>query len=482
MGKFNSTLAKPKTLTTNLAGGKSYKQSPEMQLLSILLTSFVDDKFYKSSSDTLNSLKELLNQVDPKFAAKCAIFARDKFGMRSITHVLAAELTSKSSGMDWSKNFFEKIVVRVDDMTEIMSYYLENNTNKNKPKFPNALKKGFASAFNKFNNYQISKYRSDNKEVKLIDIVNLVHPIPTDLNKDALSKLVSGKLKSDDTWESKLSKAGQEANNESELMQLKSDAWGELLTTRKIGYFALLRNLRNILTQAPQYTLLACDILTDEKMIKSSRVLPFRFKIAYDEIQNINTSKESREIIIAIEKALNISTSNVPIFDGDTLVVLDVSGSMKGKPSEIGSLFAAIIAKSNNCDVMTFSNNAKYVNYNPNDSVISIKNSFSFTGGGTNFKDIFLKANKKYDNIIILSDLQGWIGNTTPVSEFNFYKKKFNCNPHVFSWDLEGYGSLQFPESQVYCLSGFSDKVFDIIEFLKTDKDHLLNEINSICI
>jgi len=217
MAKFNTTVPKQKTLTTNLAGGQAYQQSSELELVSILLTSFVSDQFYRQSGDTLDRVKTLLDKVSPKFAAKTAIFARDKFGMRSITHALAGELTSKLGGHEWSKDFYDKVVVRVDDMTEIMSYYLDNKTDKSKPKFPNALKKGFASAFDKFDNYQIAKYKNENKEVKLIDIVNLVHPVPTNSNKDALSKLVAGNLKSTDTWESKLSKAGQEASNEEEL-------------------------------------------------------------------------------------------------------------------------------------------------------------------------------------------------------------------------------------------------------------------------
>ena len=483
MSKFNLTQTKSKTLTTNLAGGEAYSQTPELEFISILLTSFINDQFYRSSNDTIDRVKTLLDRVDPKFAAKSAIFARDKFGMRSVSHVVAAELTSRLSGQDWSKNFYDKIIVRVDDMTEIMSYYIENKTDKKKPKFPNSLKKGFSSAFDRFDNYQLAKYRSENKEVKLIDIVNLVHPNPTESNREALSKLVSGHLKSSDTWESKLSKAGQEASNEEELSQLKADAWGELLVTKKIGYFALLRNLRNILNQAPQFVGLACDILTDERMIRTSRVLPFRFKTAYDEIYNnfgYASSKETRDVLVAIDKALGISVSNVPVFDGDTLVVLDVSGSMSGKPSDIASLFGAILAKSNNCDVMTFATNANYANYNPSDSLLTIKNSFHFSGGGTNFKDIFLKANRKYDRIVILSDMQGWIGHTSPVSEFNLYKKKFKCNPFVYSWDLAGLGSLQFPEKNVFALAGFSDKVFDIMKWLETDRNLLHQMIDEI--
>ena len=480
MAKFNATVPKQKTLTTNLAGGQAYQQSSELELVSILLTSFVSDQFYRQSGDTLDRVKTLLDKVSPKFAAKTAIFARDKFGMRSITHALAGELTSKLGGHEWSKDFYDKIVVRVDDMTEIMSYYLDNKTDKSKPKFPNALKKGFASAFDKFDNYQIAKYKNENKEVKLIDIVNLVHPVPTNSNKDALSKLVAGNLKSTDTWESKLSKAGQEASNEEELTQLKSDAWGELLTTRKIGYFALLRNLRNIINQSPQFVELACDLLVDEKMIKSSRVLPFRFTTAYEEISKLGSSSEVRKVMTALHQALDISSVNIPKFDGETLVVLDVSGSMSGKPSEIASLFGAMLAKANNCDVMTFATSAGYKSYNPMDSILTIRNGFRFSGGGTNFKDIFLKANKKYDRVIILSDMQGWMGYTTPASEFNLYKKKFNCNPYVYSWDLAGMGTMQLPESNVFALAGFSDKVFDIMTWLETDRDKIYQMIDDI--
>lgn len=480
MSKFNTTIEKGKTKTTNYAGGDAYKQTKELELVSILLTSFVTDTFYRSGNETLERIKELLGQVDPKFAAKAAIYARDKFGMRSITHALAGELTSHSAGMEWAKNFYEKVVVRPDDMMEILSYYIANKTDKNKPKFPNSLKKGFAKAFDKFDNYQLAKWKADNKEVKLIDVVNLVHPVPTDRNKEALKQLVDGILKNTQTWESMLSKAGQEASNEEELGTLKAGVWGDLLKEKKLGYFAALRNARNIIGQSPESTGLLCETLTNEKMIKSSRVLPFRFEAANSEISQLSSSKDVRDVLVALSNALDISVSNVPVFEGESLVVIDTSGSMSGKPSQIASLFGAIFAKSNNCDVMSFDTNARYENYNPGDSVMTIKNSFSFNGGGTNLHNIFKVANKKYDRIFIMSDFQGWLGQYTPVKECNEYKKKFNCNPFVYSWDLAGLGSMQFVESQVFCLAGFSDKCFDIIKMLEMDRNALVNEINSI--
>jgi hypothetical protein len=481
MSKFNTTLPKQKTLTENLAGGQAYTQSNELALVSLLLTSFVNDQFYKNAQTTLADLKKLSEKIkDKEFVAKSAIYARDKFGMRSVTHALAAELTSQLNGAEWGKDFYNKVVVRVDDMTEILSYYLAYKTEKNNPKFPNALKKGFAKAFDKFDGYQLAKYKGENKEVKLVDIVNLVHPVPTQRNLEALQLLVKGELKNTQTWESKLSAVGQQAESEEDLAELKSNAWSELIETKKIGYFALLRNLRNIITQSPQSVKAACEMLVDERLIKNSRVLPFRFATAYDEINKIGSSKEVRDVLMAINQALEVSVQNVPKFDGETLVVMDVSGSMMGRASEIASLFGAVLAKANNCDVMTFATNADYKSYNPMDSVMSIRSSFRYSGGGTNFKSIFQKANKKYDRIIILSDMQGWMGYTTPSSEFKSYKSKFGANPFVYSWDLAGYGTLQFPENNVFALAGFSDKVFDIMKMMELDKKALYNEINAI--
>lgn len=475
MSRFNQNSIGTKTV--NLAGGEAYSQTPELELVSILLTSFANDQFYRSANDTFERLKSLVKQCDKLFVAKAAIYARTQFGMRSITHVLASELAKYTSKLEWSKKFYENIIYRPDDMTEILSYHTSVNG-----KIPNSMKKGFAKAFDKFDKYQLAKYRCENKEFKLIDVVNLVHPKPIESNKEALSLLVKGELKSFDTWETELSKTGQIASSEDEKAELKKEVWINLIESGKIGYFALLRNLRNIIEQAPEIANKAMELLMNENMIKKSLVLPFRYITAFDEIEKLNLGRIVRDVLITLNKAVDISINNVPKFDGETLVVLDVSGSMSGKPSIIGSLFASVLIKSNNCDFMTFDNVARYVNVNPVDSTITIANSIRFSGGGTNFHDIFLKLNKPYDRIIILSDMQGWIGYYTPVREFNDYKQRTNSNPFVYSFDLNSYGSMQFPESKVFCLAGFSEKIFDVMKLLEQDKNALLNEINRIWI
>lgn len=473
MSRFNT--AQQSSQIENSAGGVAYAQSPQLELISILLTSFADEQFYRSSNDTFQRLKELIAISDPLFVAKAAVYARTVFGMRSITHVVASELAPYLAGRDWAKNFYTAIIHRPDDMMEILSYHTAK-----KEKVPNSMKKGLAKAFDKFDKYKLAKYRGEGKGFKLIDVVNLVHPVPVPSNAEAIKSLVDGELKSFDTWETELSQAGQLANSDQEKADLKKDVWIKLITQQKLGYFALLRNLRNIIEQAPEIIPVALKQLTDEKLIKNSLVLPFRFLTAYDEITKLTDGKIVRTVLMALNEAVDLSLVNVPVFEGDTLVVLDKSGSMSGKPSAIGSLFSAVLIKSNNADFMTFSDQAQYCNVNPMDSTITIAQSIRFASGGTNFHAIFRTANKRYDRVIILSDMQGWIGQYSPIVEFNEWKKRTGSNPFVYSFDLNAYGSMQFPEQNVFCLAGFSDKIFTIMSLLEKDKKALIHEIEKV--
>jgi len=483
MSLFNKFKRKKAVKTVNKAGGEAYVQSAKMRLVSLLLTSFAKKQYYRSGKETFDELAVLLSKVDAEFAAKAAVYARRTFGMRSITHVLAGELARYTSGKVWAKDFYAAIIKRPDDMLEIAAYYF-NNGGKN---LPNAMKKGFAKAFDQFDGYQLAKYRGENKQVKLVDLVNIVHPIPTKRNAKALSELVKGTLRNTETWESKLTQAGKSAKSDQEKATNKTEAWADLILTNKIGYFALLRNLRNIIEQAPGLIDSVCDLITRRNSIKRSLVLPFRYLSAIDALKE--SGKTNRKIHKALNEALEIALDNVPVFEGKTLIALDDSGSMTGwsqnksqSPIAIGSIFAAILYKTNDADLMTFSNSAKYNKFHYGDAVASISERLikSATSGGTNFHAIFEKANKPYDRVIILSDMQAWVGHYSPKRAFEQYQNKFGVRPHIYSFDLNGQGSLQFPENKVYALAGFSDKVFDLMKYLEKDRKALMKTIEAV--
>lgn len=495
MARFNKK-TKTSNKTTNLAGGQAYKQSAKGELISILLTSMLNDQYYRTAQDGVKRLDGVLSQVDPEFAAKSAIYARTKFGMRTITHVLAGKLASRLSGSPIAKNFYDKVIFRPDDMSEILAYYKQIGNDK----LSGAMKKGFAKAFNKFDTYQIGKYQMKERDYSLVDIVNMVRPKATERNQEGLRKLINGESFEAKTWEAKMTQAGQKGETKEEKDALKAEAWAELLNTGKIGYFALLRNLRNIYEQTPNLVDKACELLTNEKMIKSPKnlVMPFRYVTAYEIFKDMN-DKNGRKIRTALDRAIRISCDNVPRFDGDTLVVIDYSGSMgEGYDSYKGkaTILASILAETNDADVMIFGNDSTYIPYNPGDNIFSTVdrwlgyNSGGYFGGGnspyqvghgTNFQSIFQRANKDgYDRVLIFSDMQGWGSYYTPQNEFNQYVRETGRRPYVYSVDLAGYGTLQFPEKNVFCLAGYSEKMFDTMKNMEHDPKALIKEIEAI--
>ena len=80
MSKFasNPSLARKSaksTKITNAAGGPGYSQSTKLELVSLLLTSFLQGEHYRSENAVLLRLKELVAAADPLFAAKAAVFS-----------------------------------------------------------------------------------------------------------------------------------------------------------------------------------------------------------------------------------------------------------------------------------------------------------------------------------------------------------------------------------------------------------------------
>jgi 60 kDa SS-A/Ro ribonucleoprotein len=485
MAKFNRKALSP-TLTTNLAGGEAYQVSPQLQFVTTLLTSFAEDQYYRKASGAVRTVRSLIDQFPDKlFAAKAAIFARNEFGVRSITHVVAGEIANRVKGVGWTKRFFNAVVRRPDDILEILAYYLATY---GKP-LPNSLKKGLAASFDKFDKYQLAKYRGESHDVSLVDAVNLVHPKPVAKNAEALRQLIKDALKSTETWEAKLTTAGQAAQTEAEKEELKSQAWTELIREKKLGYFALLRNLRNVVQQAPEILEDALSMLVDPQLIEKSLVLPFRFGTAYKEMALARKSASTKaevslydKVAGALATAASISLNNVPKLPGKTLVALDVSGSMEGKPFDIGSMFAVALVGAMKADLIIFSNSAKYLKLTKTEDIFeNIDYIYKHSDfGGTDFHSVFRTAKHAYDRIIILSDMQAWVGYYTPKESVKAYKKATGADPLIYSFDLQGYGTLQFPESKVFALAGWSDKVFDIMKILETDRQALINTINAV--
>lgn len=463
--------------TTNVAGGTSYEIDAKTELTLTVLSSLLKDTYYESSDKRLERIRGLIPQVPIEYVAKLAVYVRKVYGLRSVSHVLAAEVAHdpRAKGSDWLRRMISGVVKRPDDAQEIVAYTVER---WGKP-IPNAMKKGLAHRLARFDAYQLGKYKGRGHKVNLYDVVNLVHPPRT----EAIDALMNGTLLAPDTWEVALTASRGED---------KGAIWEQLVVDDALPYFATLRNLRNIAEYAPQALPLALTKVSDPNQITESLVMPFRYVTASRAVQQAYdegkiTERQGHQIMAALTTAIDHSLSNVPEFSGKTLLAIDGSGSMTWtssgeQPADNAALFAAAFVKRNpDTTVVVFDNRASVVLCKPHLPVADIAQAIrgKCCGGGTNFDSVFAVVNPSdYDRAIFLTDQETWGHSRSPLGYNPWdedmrrfepgYARALREIEQVIIWDLTGYGNLSMPKDKHIGLGGFSDRCFDLLKVLDT--------------
>lgn len=518
MAKYN---AKVKTSTNEVIthqGGTGIKLKPEMELISLLSTG-LDGRFYEKENERESRLINLITEVgkkDPELVAKALVYTRSVMGQRSITHVGAIAALKVLNGNPLGTRFFTKrsrnenkggIVYRLDDMLEIASYYFLRNPGK---PLPNSIKRGFKKALESADAYELAKYQGKGREVSLVDLVNLVHPKPTQAMQETFRQLMKGELKQFNTAEDKNTKAGQDVAKkvkkgiitkeeaEVELIEAKSENWKQLISEGTIGYLALLRNLRNIVEQTTDEVFQkALDLLTNEKLIRKSLVFPHQIDIALEvlltESSNIKYDRRPK-LLTAVNQAYELAIPNLTelFTHGRTAVVIDSSGSMTNRISmgrkklddraiDKAALIGATLAKGIGADLYHFSNSCTQLTYNPMDTVNTIKNLVvnHMYGGGTSFESIFRALIGGYERVFIISDMQG-SDSILRNSSYQTYINKYE-QPYIYSIDLCGYGTTMFKQdSKLISIFGYGSDIYEMVKTSEINPEQILKEIRKI--
>lgn len=500
--KFNKSVASS-TKTVNRAGGLSYKTDEKTELfLRCASCLFGEGKYYASGSALTSELISLTNEVlkkDPEFVLKIAYYCRTTLNLRSVPLVLLTEYANSNAvgTVPNARKYVSATIQRADEATEILAYQFARNkvTNRTVQKIPMVMKKGVADALNKFDAYQLSKYERNTATVKLKDAILLTHPKAIDNHQSELfKKVIDGTIEPPKTWEVTLS-------NWRENFSSKKEAWESVVG--KMGIMALTRNLRNLLEEGINSSLYA-KRFEDSRAIANSRMYPFRFYSAYREVEKMSGAKNMMDVstvLRSLDTAVDLSVENLPKLEGNTCVMVDLSGSMNTPLSEkssvtyrnISALMGSIANEmSENAVVIAFATDAKSVPLSTRNSVISNMKQIENTHvGGSTYAEKAMKLLKmsdtEVDRIILLSDMQCYSQSShgeTVQYLLNQYRKKYP-NTYMYSIDLAGYGTTLFPSNQEnknILISGWSEKIFEFIDVFEKDRSTQIREIESISI
>lgn len=276
----------------------SVQEELERTVLACLLW---EDSFYESGQSIHDRIVGLVPKVKPEVVYEIAVRARTQYNLRHVPLLVAKVMAGVNTHKHLVADLLEEVIRRPDELAEFLAIYWS----KGRCPISNQVKKGLARAFCKFDEYQLAKYNRD-KDVKLRDVMFMVHPKPIDKAQEALFKrLVDDTLKTPDTWEVNLSKKGAD----------KRAVWEGMLAEKKLGSMALVRNLRNM----EEAGVSNANIKKALKEARSDKMFPYRF---------ISAAQMAPRFEPELETMMFNNLASIEKMPGKTVLLVDVSGSM----------------------------------------------------------------------------------------------------------------------------------------------------------
>ena len=543
MSKFN-TIIKEQSVTVNHEGAEAFRLSAEMELYTAVVTASLSSKFYETADERIERIADLVGKCNARFVAQLAVYARTKMNLRSVPLLLVVELGKHHSGDNLVSRTVEKVVLRADEIMELLHCYQWRNSQPNaecktSPKklgrLSHQIQVGLQKVFNNFDEYQFAKYDRSNLEVKLRDALFIVHPKAKDVDQQLLfDKITNKTLEIPYTWETELSALGQqEFMTETEQQMAFAAKWEELIESDKMGYMAMLRNLRNFLKSGVSIEAIekVANRLSNEHEVVSSKQFPFRFLSAYREIKNARytlnvhsnilansmeetalvTNKAIEDInavgrhkntmlIDALEKAVLASSKNITGFDENTRILLacDVSGSMYSpispkssvKNYDVGLMLAMLLK--NRCKYVIsgmFGDEWKVVDFpskgilNNFEELYKREGEVGYSTNGFKVIQYLNENNIVMDKVMMFTDCQMWNSYDTEQTickEWDKYKQ-IAPNAKLYLFDLNGYGTtpLNIVREDVTLIAGWSDRIFKMLEAVENGSN-AIEEIKKI--
>jgi len=462
------------------------------EVVSVILNSMLSgkDSFYETEKARLAKIEGYVtnNPQDSMFLAKAMVYTRNEGNLRSVSHFMGTLLTENVKGEKYLKNALSKTMIRPDDATEMVALWNARHPNK---MIPNSLRKAVKiSLEDKWDAYQLKKYFG-NGSVKVSNLINICHPTPKDENQRVMFKMaLENKLPAIDTAQTvNAGSTGEE----------RAENYAKMLSERKLGYMAALKNIKNIIEAGSNDTVveMLCDLLSNENAVLKSRVLPFRFVDAYNTVKIMRMNRlKANKILKAIEQGFIYSSKNISIVeDGESVaILLDDSGSMgwmkepAKTPFNIGkTLMASMLCGLDKDRTLGYlwSDNARRISIDS--SPMDFIEKTRAEGGGTNLgRAIVDLINTKtaVDKIVIFTDMQeNQVGHGDGSFQNMVAKyRKISPNTKFLFWNLEGYGGATPMKLShgILEVSGFSDSMLSIITKLWKDQDALVKEIEAI--
>jgi len=503
----------PKTDAVNEAGGSAYQLPPRHALAQFAATGCLNHTYYATAEDQLQQVLALCGNVPTDFIARTAVYCREKGFMKDVPALLCAVLAARDGER------LELIFDRVIDNSRMLRNFVQIlrsgvTGRKSLGSLPKRLvRRWFETRSDE------AIFRADvGQSPSLADIVKMVHPRPAGKGREALLGYLLGRdhdeaalpslVREFEAW--KASPVGALPDVPFQMLTalpLTTAQWQVIarrapwqMTRMNLNTFA-----RHGVFSDEGITRLVAARLRSEEQVRRAKVFPYQLMAAYHNV-GAGVPHAVKE---ALQDAMEIAISNVPVVTGKVIVAPDVSGSMhspvtgsrKGATSkvrciDVAALVAAAFLRQNrNAEVLPFETNVVRVKLNPRDSVMTNAQKLaSLPCGGTNCSAVLIDLNARKvraDLVVYVSDNESWMDTphhgrfggsaTRTMSEWMKFKQR-NPKARLVCLDIQPYTTTQAKEREdILNIGGFSDSVFPVIAAFASGEltgDHWVGEID----
>lgn len=505
-GRSNPVIETTGETAINPNGGVGFVRTPKSELFLAAASNLNENSFYESADERIDRIASLVDQVkeDSEFLLNLITWLRHDAHMRISPIILAvlsveARLNAKLYGAN--RQLIRAAVGRLDEVSDVLAFW---KLRTRKP-VPSAVKRGLEDVIQKkFNEFSYLKWRGRSRRggFSLRDVLNIVKPTPVDERQSKLFKFAI-----DEAYDNELDYDGLvvlerrqrflDLSKEEAIEQLSDPVRAtELIETASLthevirgkigaipaqvwanlvdhmGYTALRMNLRSMYEAGiDRDTIRKVNaILEDEERVVKSKTLPMQMYAAF---ANVPLDFKS-----ALQFAATQTINNIPSLKGNTLVLIDHSGSMWwNNLSAHGSMKLVTQAdifgfglalNAEHADVWLFGSHAEPFELKSRDLFTEVERSSSIDLGGTEtysaVLSAYVHANEKYDRVIIITDEQ-------PGGSWNVSKDPLSLidkDVPVYTWNLGGY-KLAHGETKPnrYTFGGLSDQAFGLIPLIE---------------
>lgn len=489
------------TATTHEGGAGSVRDG-RSELFLAAVSSFNEDQFYENAGQRLARMQPLIATLavhDPTWLLNLVRWLRTTAHLRAVPTAIAADAIHYRLAGGFhggNREFVTAAVQRADEAPEFLAYWVSQHGRK----IPSSVKRGLADVMNGLNEYGWLKWKGKGKRgnFSLGDVLNLTHAKPADGYREALFEAVIADAYGRDPSVLALEvlpmvnarqvwgrlDVGQkremlhderfvrEAGITHEvaagaLGRLTATDWKALIPT--MGFQALLMNLRRFDEAGiDAWTRTVVQTrLRDPEQVRKSKMYPIRFLTAY--------RNAPLEYAGDLERAANLVLDNVPSLPGQSLILVDRSGSMdhllsaKGtlKRIDAANVFGAALAlRAENADLVAFGTSSQVVPFRAGESLLRLADQPA-NMGGTNTQTAVSHHYRNHNRVIVITDEQytgnrywGYGREEQPGGVFASVPKSVPC----FTWNVAGY---QFGHDEDgakrFTFGGLSDVGMDLI-------------------